>query len=1041
MSDLSTLETDLALSLPPELAPLAPDLARTLRQVAQGQVTLDQARTLLNQPTTLAILREMVTAGAPAAITVGDIYNSHGVAIGPGARVVYQGPGYPRPDYRSEIATRLTHLQSVFVGRESLLDELATPGASGYVLLTAPAGFGKSAVAAQLVARHDAGVAPGRLLVVFLRQETGENTPNFFLQRLNAQMLSVLGLEGGVPSDLEALRGQFSELWSRLLAATNPAEPLTVVVDGLDEMAPGAVTVATVLPDRLTDPAANAATPVRVLVTSRPNPDPMTLVPLGHPLLQARRVTLDAFTHDEVVGLLRLYGATEPLGAALAGDVQALTAGEPLFARFVAQETAAAGAVPPALKAAAPQGVRAYFALQVAQLTAAADSALTRDILGVLVAARAGLSRGDLADILDVEPLDVGRVLGQVKRFLLGADRLELMHLVLREALAAEFSARHRLRCAARLVEWCARQAQARWPAPTPLYILEQYARHLEAEGDLARRVELATDADFRAAQRMGLGDIGRTLEDVRAALVAALEHDQIAAAVRCAAAYRETLQHGRVGETIFAALDVGDGPGAFRRAAICGAEVEWAQVLWAYLAWEFALKGDVARVQTALGAIHAGALPPLGDLVDGLVVAAARALDGQVGRTAAEWLTVWGRPHGEALLASFPSAPQDAPAARAAIQDLQPMANHLTVQAQIDARSGLYEAVEYFEGGNEEDAQRMRALRERLAGVVGLPEGRALIEQFLRAALPNPYPFYRDQALATLGVAALAVPAEPVARDWLRRQLRAMLTVALTGEGVSFTFELAAQVSALWPAEAAGHGVLREMLQRGRDQVDRWGTHVRTRAALAGAAGRGAAVRNGQTLADVDTALKLPLGYAGYAVTTLLAVADLCHEFRVAPQTLIVRRDQADLPLLEAALHSASVVRDPDFRARRAFLVHAYRAQWPAAPLPMARELAERLGALPERDVRLAYIAHLSAIWSAPGTANWEGLKALVAFALSDATTLDVVLARLVGARPDTVKPDEVEALIAACARDLAVGRPWEYSARIGPNEPAVVA
>ncbi|HRE25566.1 MAG TPA: hypothetical protein PK954_02935, partial [Anaerolineales bacterium] len=62
MPDLVALETDLRTSLPPELAVLAPDLARTLQTVALGQVSVEQARFLLSQPTTLAILREMLAS-------------------------------------------------------------------------------------------------------------------------------------------------------------------------------------------------------------------------------------------------------------------------------------------------------------------------------------------------------------------------------------------------------------------------------------------------------------------------------------------------------------------------------------------------------------------------------------------------------------------------------------------------------------------------------------------------------------------------------------------------------------------------------------------------------------------------------------------------------------------------------------------------------------------------------------------------------------------------------------------------------------------
>jgi len=1035
MPDLATLETDLRTSLPTELATLAPDLARTLQSVALGQVSIDQARFLLSQPTTLAILREMVAApgvASPAAITVGDIYNSHGVAIGPNARVIYQGPGYPRPDYRSEIAHRLTHLQQTFVGRAALLTDLTDSPSAGYTVLTALAGFGKSAVAAQLVARHDHGDWPVTLCFVFLRQDTGENTPVFFLQRLNAQLLTVLGLEGGVPGDLEALRAQFSALWARLLE-TAPG-PVAILVDGLDEMAPGAVSVATVLPDRL-------APNIQILVTSRPSPDPRDGVPAGHPLLTGRFLSLAGFSAADLVDLLARLGAPVATAQALAPEILTLTRGEPLLARFVAEESAAAGAVPPTLRGDAPKGVRAYFARQVDQLIATGDSALTRDVLGTLCVARGGLSRRDLADLLGAEPLDIGRVLEPARRFLLGQERLELMHLELREALQDEFSAKHLRSCTSRILAWCETQAASGWPARTPRYVLEHYAYHLDAAGDSAGRLTLVTDPVFRAAQWQGLGDIGRSLEDVRAALSDALAADDLVGVVACAAAYRETLRHGQVGEAVFAALDAGDHPQTLQRASVCGNDAEWAQVLWAYLAWEYATRGQVAEVQRALSGLGRAAAPPLDALIDALLAATARALNGLSGRTAADWLTSWGRTGAEGLLASYPEATTDDHAALiATVDDLRPMADYLIQQIENDARSGLYEAVAYIETGNEEESLRIRDLRARLATVTALPEGRALVERLLRPTLFNPYPFYRDQAVATLGVAALAAPRDPEARAWLRRQLRAMLAVALTSEGVTFTFELPAQLLALKPAPSTAVAELENVLGRGRYLVDRWGSHLRARLAEVGAAARVGAVSSAQGHAGLAEALQQPVGYAGFAVLTFLAIADLCRELGLDPQSLASRRDGMDLVLLEAALSSAGAVRDPDFRARRTLLVHLYRAQWLGTPAPAPAELAERLAALPERDIRLAYIAHLSAVWTAPGTADRAGLRALVPFALSDATTLDLVLARLVGTRPVRPTSAEADAMAAACARDLATGRPWDYSAKVAPDEPAVV-
>lgn len=186
----------------------------------------------------------------------------------------------------------------------------------------------------------------------------------------------------------------------------------------------------------------------------------------------------------------------------------------------------------------------------------------------------------------------------------------------------------------------------------------------------------------------------------------------------------------------------------------------------------------------------------------------------------------------------------------------------------------------------------------------------------------------------------------------------------------------------------------------------------------------------------SITAALGEPLGFAGYAVLSLLAAADLWVEFGLDPeQALRVSRYPADSALLDAAHQVASTVRDPDFRASRLFLVHVYRRHWHPAPPPQPETLGERLAALPDRDTRLAYLAHLSAVWSAPATANAAGLRALVPLALEDDTTLDIVLARWVASRAHALTPGEIEAMITDCERDLARGRPWDLGGQAPPD------
>jgi hypothetical protein len=165
-------------------------------------------------------------------IQVGDVTHSQAVAVGRGATairadtLIYSAAAYPRPDYRSDAAKLVDYYTQTFVGREPewlALAGFAGQAAPGYLLVEAFPGYGKSALMAHLVQRHASGgwdqpPAPD-LLYFFIRQQGKRNTPVDFLQALNAQLLNLLDLPGGVPSDLSSLRAQFSQLWAPAVKA------------------------------------------------------------------------------------------------------------------------------------------------------------------------------------------------------------------------------------------------------------------------------------------------------------------------------------------------------------------------------------------------------------------------------------------------------------------------------------------------------------------------------------------------------------------------------------------------------------------------------------------------------------------------------------------------------------------------------------------------------------------------------------------------------------------------------------------------------
>lgn len=75
------------------------------------------------------------------------------------------------------------------------------------MLVEAPPAFGKSALAAQLIHRHETGQwprPPPALVYFFIRQDGKWHTPDLFCSAVNSQLLDLLDERGGVPPDLQS---------------------------------------------------------------------------------------------------------------------------------------------------------------------------------------------------------------------------------------------------------------------------------------------------------------------------------------------------------------------------------------------------------------------------------------------------------------------------------------------------------------------------------------------------------------------------------------------------------------------------------------------------------------------------------------------------------------------------------------------------------------------------------------------------------------------------------------------------------------------
>ena len=383
----------------------------------------------------------------------------------------YVGATASRIAYGRAISSLLALYLEVFVGREMELGQLVTfaaGGEPGYCLVEAPPGYGKSALVAQLIHRWETGQSnepvPG-LIYYFIREDGRRHTPGAFCSAVNSQLLTLLDLPGGVPADLDSQQNQLLELWAQAVDAARNDRPLLLLVDGLDEMAPGEVRIAHLLPEDLKPH-------VHVVVTSRPNPQPLEQVPLEHPFRQASVMRLHALGLADIDQLLRSQGASAETARKLAPRTWEVTKGEPLLARFISQDVAAGGEkILAALERNPPGGVKAYFREQVRQLKAHAEGQVSRQVLGVLLAAHGPMGKDELAETLDLPLWDIGNALDPIRRFLLGKDYFELMHLELRAVVGEQFSAADKQAYRRRIVSWCEGFANAGWPDDTPDYV------------------------------------------------------------------------------------------------------------------------------------------------------------------------------------------------------------------------------------------------------------------------------------------------------------------------------------------------------------------------------------------------------------------------------------------------------------------------------------------------------------------------------------------------------------------------------------------
>jgi len=427
-------------------------------------------------------------------ITVGNV-EGVGIAIGTGASVKIYGDVhyYPitlRAPLREVFDPLLENRTALFAGRDAVLaqiGEFIQNPAGGYLVITAPAGFGKTALMANLVSRTPQAFAYHFFTSTYVADGLSED---FFLRNVVEQMAEWHGHKGVLPSTLHELSALYHKFLDEPLGRTQ-----VLVLDGLDEVASW----------KLNQYLSRRAPPqLHIILTLRDLGQNWTRE-YGLPVDQIEHLPLGGLNRDEVAQVLKAAGQDAVVfaeDARLLNEVMRISAyqadealgADPFYVRLLAEDVAE-GRLTPENIADQPQGLDAYLDTWWQEVKKLAGDQPARDLFGTLTVALGPICRADLEAInpslVDEWAEDYFEdVLNQVRRCVVGdaIHGYSLAHPRLQQYMRTRIKAGSYQE---EVLSYCANWQKHRSP-----YALAHYAQHLaEAEraGDLQKLVKSRT--------------------------------------------------------------------------------------------------------------------------------------------------------------------------------------------------------------------------------------------------------------------------------------------------------------------------------------------------------------------------------------------------------------------------------------------------------------------------------------------------------------------------------------------------------------------
>lgn len=790
------------------------------------------------------------------------------------------------------------------------LDAFAARPDQHTLLLTAPAGMGKTALLAEWIRRLRAADQADVLYHFVDRRSTRQE------DLLTSLVTQAAFAWGGDPSLVApgSVTQRLTVRWLEQLRVRR--RPVIVVIDGADEAEAAGWSIPRELLE--TPPGVHVVLSARKMAGH----DWASLLHMGHPV-QIELGPLDEAGIREVVDIARL-----PAWAAEPESIETFvrrTGGDPFYLKLLVGAIGQGDITSPAGLAAGPDDLAGYLRQWWDDVRAEIGHREVDTLLGYLVVCRGPITSEELASVGSGEGLRksvVTTVLNRLSRIIVGDPRtygVRLTHWRLGEVIADDvLTTADRVRLVDNLIRWC-----DDWNAHHYSYALRNGVAHrldrAQARGQPADVLATLGDPDYRKLRSVDEQDAVGLLRDAERCLAllcsspsGQVVEEQVQAALLVADVRDTELGAG----PMLALAERGDLAGAMAQLDPATAAGQWLDVTRLVLAW---IAGPTGRA-AALDIVHSAAPAPntAGALLHGRVAAS-------LGLAPEPELTTWFGPLPEW------SSPDDAASTLDTFGGVPLSERGISGLVELDQlvgegdEAGIYLA--------EQDAPRIVAFARD-----DPVRGGEMLTRFIDLHASNPYAVYRNRSLLSVLATVCCLPNQDRAREHARH----VVAAALEPTGVRFS-EHADLVARALRALGGDTSELRRLvtarteavvkardLQWDRGGSDRWGHHARRLAAH----GDAAALLDDRVAVRtvLRAALEVPFGYAGFRAPASVALA---QAFMVAEPADGAGRTEA----LDAALRSAHNVQEQAFcivtTARVATLT-----RWSAAPPADVREV-----------------------------------------------------------------------------------------------------